>query len=267
MSNGAAALYERNGSIVTVTLNRPREKNAISDELIADLELACERANRDLSVSCMILTATEGVFCAGGNIKDMQAKRGLFGLSAVQTRLGYQCGVQRIPLAFYDLHVPVIAAVNGPAMGAGLDLALMCDLRVASESATFGESFINVGLTAGDGGAWLLQRAVGRAIAFELTLTGDSISARQALEYGLVSRVVPAPELQATARSLAERIARHPPHSIRLNKRLLRESARTDLPTALEIAAGMQAIVQQTRDFGEAVEAVVGKRPGAFRGE
>lgn len=161
----------------------------------------------------------------------------------------------------------IVAAVNGPAVGAGFDLALMCDLRVAAEGATFAESFVRLGLVSGDGGAWWLPRVIGAARAAQMTLTGDPIDARQAADWGIVSQVCPAERLREEALALARRVARHPPLSLRLNKRLLRESERLTLAQSLELAAGLQSIVQHTADQREAVDAFVTKREPRFRGE
>jgi enoyl-CoA hydratase/carnithine racemase len=257
---------DRQGPIVTLTIDDPKTRNALSVTLTQELVAALAEANSDLSVGCIILTGAGDVFCAGGNIKDMYARANHFAGNAAEIRRTYQHGVQTIARALYDCEVPVIAAVNGPAMGAGLDFALMCTIRIAAEKAKFAESFIKLGLTSAAGGAWFLTRAVGASAAAEMALTGDAVDAQQALQMGLVSRVVPADQLLAEANAIAERITRHPVHSVRLNNRLLRESARLDLPAALEIAAAMQAVVQQTEDQYEAVAAAVEKRSPAFKG-
>ncbi|MBV8704451.1 MAG: enoyl-CoA hydratase/isomerase family protein, partial [Acetobacteraceae bacterium] len=163
--------------------------------------------------------------------------------------------------------VPMIAAVNGAAIGAGLDLACMCDIRIAGESARFAESFVKVGLIAGDGGAWLLPRAVGYSKACEMAFTGEIIDAREALACGLVSRVVPDGELLGAARGLAERIAANPSHAVRMTKRLLMEGRNTRMDTLLEMAAAMQSLVHATADHREAVAAFLEKRPARFSGE
>jgi enoyl-CoA hydratase/carnithine racemase len=170
-------------------------------------------------------------------------------------------------LAFERLDVPIIAAVNGPAIGAGLDLACMCDIRIAGQSARFAESFVKVGLIAGDGGAWLLPRAVGFSKACEMAFTGDTINADEALACGLVSRVVPDAELLAAARALAERIATNPAASLRMTKRLLIEGRQTRMDTLLEMAAAMQALAHSTADHREAVTAFLEKRKPNFSGE
>lgn len=258
--------WHQDGSVCTITLNSPDTRNAISVEQSDALVAACERVNGDLSVGCVILAAAGEVFSAGGNIKDMHARRGHFAGSAAENRRYYLNGIQRVARALYGIEVPVIAAVNGPAMGAGFDMCLMADIRIASQKAMFAESFINLGLVSAAGGAWFLTRAVGPAIAAELAFTGDSIDAGRALALGVVSRVVEPDRLLPEAREIAGRIARHAPHSIRLNKRLFRESARADLSLALELAASFQGIVQHTEDQREAVAAVIEKRPAAFDG-
>lgn len=176
----------------------------------------------------------------------------------------YRQGIQQIPNALYQLDVPVICAVNGPAIGAGLDLSCMCDIRIASENATFAESFVRVGIVPGDGGAWLLPRVVGMSKASEMAFTGEAISAGQALACGLVSQVVPPDELLPTARALALKIAANPGGVMRMTKRLLREGQNATLASLLEISAGYQAIAHKTADHREAVTAFVEKRAPRF---
>jgi enoyl-CoA hydratase/carnithine racemase len=158
------------------------------------------------------------------------------------------------------LDVPVIAAVNGPAVGAGLDLACMCDMRIAGDRARFAESFVKMGIIAGDGGAWLLPRIVGYSKACEMAFTGDMLDAQEALACGLVSRLVPDGELLTAARALAERIAANPPYAVRMTKRLLMEGRHVRLDTLLEMAAAMQSLAHTTADHREAVEAFLEKR-------
>lgn len=257
---------ERDGPLAILTIDDPDTRNALSPALTRQLVAACADINADMSVRCAILTATGPVFCAGGNIKDMYARANHFAGNAAEIRRVYLNGVQTIARAFHDLEVPIIAAVNGPAMGAGMDFAVMCTLRIASEKAKFAESFIKLGLTSAAGGSWFLTRAVGQQQAALMTLTGETISAQQAMDLGLVLKVVPPERLLDEARALAARITCHPAHSVRLNTRLLRDSTRLDLPSALEIAAAMQAVVQQTDDQYEAVAAAVEKRTPKFIG-
>lgn len=263
---GEPVLWQQSGPVVTLTLNRAEARNPLDDDVADALVAACDRANRDMSVSCMVLTGAGPAFCAGGNVKAMRSKEGMFGGSPAEMRRGYRHGIQRIPLAFHALEVPVIAAVNGPAMGAGCDLAMMCDIRLASEKAVFAESFVKLGLISGDGGAWLLPRIVGTARARQMTLTAEPVDAARALQWGMVSAVHPAAELAAAAQALAATIAQYPPHSLRLNKRLLRESERQSLEQNLELAAGMQALVQHTADQQEAVAAFLDRRVPQYQG-
>lgn len=264
----AIILYEKDNGIVTLTLNKPDIRNAISgDDMIGALVEAVARINADDEVRCAILTGAGTAFSSGGNVKNMKAGEGMFAGSPYQVRLGYLRGIQRIPLAMYDLEVPIIAAVNGPAIGAGCDLACMCDIRIAGTSARFAESFVKLGIIPGDGGAWFLPRIVGPSKAREMAFTGDPIDANDALACGLVSKVVPDAQLMAEARALAVRIAVNPPHALRMGKRLLRESERSDLRALLDMSASMQALSHKTDDHHEAVAAFLEKRPPKFTGQ
>ena len=164
------------------------------------------------------------------------------------------------------MDIPTIAAINGPAIGAGLDLACMCDIRIASETARFAESFVKVGIVPGDGGAYLLPRVVGMSKALEMSLTGDAITPAEALACGLVSKVVAPTDLMAAARDMAGRIAVNPPQAVRLTKRLLREGQHMRLSALLEMSAAYQALAHGTRDHREAVDAMLEKRAPSFEG-
>ena len=259
-----AVRYEQEGGVVTLTLNEPATRNAISPAIVEALVESVQRINADLGVGCVILTGEGEGFSSGGNVKQMKERAGLFAGSPAEIRRGYLQGIQRIPLALYGLEAPSIAAVNGAAVGAGCDLSTMCDIRIAGRSASFAESFLRVGLVSGDGGAWFLPRAVGLSKAYEMTFTGDFIEAEEAARIGLVSRVVDDDKLMDEARALARRIAAQPVHSLRLTKRLLRDSQHVSLPIALEMASSMQALVQHTHDQHEAVVAFVEKRKPKF---
>jgi enoyl-CoA hydratase/carnithine racemase len=258
---------ERDDAIETWTLNLPDQRNAISgEEMISALVTAADRANRDTAVRAVILTGAGTAFSSGGNIKDMADGAGLFGHTPVVQRAAYRDGIQRIPRALYACEVPLIAAVNGPAVGAGCDLAMMCDLRIASTSAWFAESFVKLGIIPGDGGAFFLPRAVGAARAAEMTLTGDRVDAATALEWGLVSRIVDPDQLLPAALELARRVAVNPPHAVRMAKKLLREAEGRSLDGVLELSAAYQAIAHQTRDHHEAIAAMTEKRTPIFEG-
>ncbi|QZT59616.1 crotonase/enoyl-CoA hydratase family protein [Mycolicibacterium austroafricanum] len=230
-------------AVTTWTINLPHVGNAITGtDFIAALEWVVDTANSDAAVRAVILTGAGKIFSAGGNVKEMADRQGMFGLDAIAQRHAYVDGIQRIPRALARLEVPIVAAVNGPAIGAGCDLAAMCDIRVASERASFAESFVQIGLVPGDGGTWFLQRAIGYERAAEMTLTGDRIDAATALEWGLVSRVVAHDELLTAASELAARIAKNPSHTLRMAKRLLQESRTGLLESTLGMAAAMQPL-------------------------
>ncbi len=260
-----AVSYEQDGGVVTLTLNDPETRNALSPAIIDALIAYVDRINADLGVGCVILTGAGKAFCSGGNVKKIGERTA--GLPApADIRLGYGHGVQRLPAALYNLEAPLIAAVNGAAVGVGCDLAAMCDIRLAGTSARFAESFLRVGLVSGDGGAWFLPRAVGLSKAYEMTFTGDFVDAAQALATGLVSRVVDDERLLAEAMELARRIESQPRHALRLSKRLIRDSQRMDLAASLEMASSMQALAQHTSDHREAMAAIAEKRSPRYEG-
>jgi enoyl-CoA hydratase/carnithine racemase len=261
-------LSEVDGSILTLTLNQPALRNPISDgPTIEALVAAIEAADRDMAVGAVILTGAGSAFSTGGNIQTMRSGGGLNDPVPAQTRRNYRNGIQQLPLLFESIEVPVIAAVNGPAIGAGCDLACMCDVRIAAQSAKFAESFVKLGIVPGDGGAWLLPRIVGFSKASEMALTGDTIDATAALACGLVSQVVPDSELMSAARSLAARIVVNPPHAVRMTKRLLREGRMASLAAILEVSAAAQALCHATADHREAVDAFLEKRKPRFTGK
>jgi enoyl-CoA hydratase/carnithine racemase len=258
----------REGPILILTMNQPESRNAISDvEACMQFVQVCDEVNQDTSISAVILTGAGSSFSAGGNLKKMRDRTGFAPKETpIATRNSYKVSIQRIPLALYELEVPVIAAVNGHSIGVGLDLACMCDIRIASEKATFAESFVKVGIVPGDGGAWLLPRAVGLSKAMELSFTGETISASEALACGLVSKVVAHEQLLDAARELAGRIVCNPGHALRLTKRLLREGQHMQLKSLLELSAAYQAMAHETRDHREALDAFIEKRPPIFNG-
>jgi len=258
-------VYEQAGPIVTLSMDAPESRNALTgNSAPQEFVDACARIAGDLSVRVVVLTGRGSVFSSGGNLKHMQS---LFDQPPSALRQWYREGIQRLATALYNLEVPTIAAVNGPAIGAGCDLTCMCDIRIASETATFAESFVKLGLIPGDGGAWLLPRAVGASKAAEMSFTGDAIGAAEALACGLVSRVVPAERLMAEALALAGRIAANPGTGLRLTKRLLREGQHMRLESLLEMSAGFQAMAHKTAHHVEAVNAFVEKRKPDFSGD
>lgn len=257
---------ERQGAVLVLTMNQPQTRNALTgNTAVQEIVDACQQVTADTSIRAVLLTGAGPVFSSGGNVKDMlryERDRP----SAEKVRDEYRSGIQRIPRALYQLDVPTIAAVNGPAIGAGLDLACMCDIRIAAHSATFAESFVRIGIVPGDGGAWLLPRAVGMSKACEMAFSGAAIDAAEALACRLVSTVVPDDALLETALQLAERICANPGAVLRMTKRLLREAEHNTLESTLEISAAYQAIAHSTAEHHEAVRAFVEKRPPRFSG-
>lgn len=262
-------LYERRDKIAIVTLNRPDTRNAIlTFEDCEALVSALRQAEADPDISVVILTGVGKAFCAGGDLRGMRDRNGIGPLATpADTRANYRRGVQKIPLAIADLEVPIIAAVNGHAIGLGCDLAALCDLRVASNKAKFAASFVKLGIVPGDGGAWILPRVVGVAAAAEMILTGDTYTAEQALQMGLVNRLVEPEHVLSAAIALAERIAVNPRRTVRLAKRLLREAQHARLADVLELSAAFQALAHETADHREALDAFFEERMPDFRGE
>lgn len=259
---------ERRGRVAVLTLNRPERLNALPD--LEDGEAfaaACETLNADRGVSVAVLTGAGRAFSAGGDLKAMAGRSALFEGSGADIRDRYRRVVHRVVRSLYGLEIPLIAAVNGPAMGLGCDIAGLADVRLASTEARFGVPFLRLGLIPGDGGAWLLPRNVGYARAAEMLFTGDAIDADTALAWGLVNRVVAPDRLMDEALALADRIAAQPPQALRMAKSLLRQGREASFDQLLEMSAAVQALAHLTDDHLEGVNAVIEKRPGAFRGE
>jgi enoyl-CoA hydratase/carnithine racemase len=253
--------------IMLVTLNRPDIHNAISHKAMIDEILeVIDIANADKSIRALILTGAGKSFCAGGNVKDMRDKTDMFSGDIESIERGYKEGIQRIPLAFATLEIPAIAAVNGAAVGAGFDMAMMCDIRVASETARFAESFVKLGIIPGDGGAWFLPRKIGPARAAQMALTGAMIDAKTALDWGIISECLPPEELLPRAWQIAKEIAQNPPLAVRQTKKLLQQSESLNLPAMLDLCAKTQAQLHQTSDHLEAVNALLEKRQGHYHG-
>ncbi|MEX1236217.1 MAG: crotonase/enoyl-CoA hydratase family protein [Roseovarius sp.] len=260
-------LFDQRDHVVTLTFNMPDTRNALTDrDLCEAIVDAMHRINADQSVRCAIVTGAGKAFSSGGNLKHMQDKVSIFGGDAIAAKDGYRTGIQRVAKAMWECEVPLIAAVNGPAYGAGCDTTCLCDIRIASTNATFAENFVRVGLISGDGGAWLLPRQIGLSRAAEMTFTAEPIDAATALDWGLVSHVVAPEQLMEEAQALAARIAKNPPRQLRMAKRLLREGLNTRLDTVLELAAAYQGACHQTEDHMEAVASLLEKRDAEFTG-
>lgn len=230
-----------NTGVATLTFDRHDVRNALTGTALAqDIIDTVEWINNDESVAVLIITGNGSSFSAGGNVKDMAEKKGDFSGTPDELEQKYQAGIQRIPLAIDALTVPVIAAINGPAIGAGFDLANMCDFRIASSKAKFGETFINLGLIPGDGGAWFMQRLIGYQKAAELTFTGRVIDADEAMRLGLLLKVVEPEALLDEANILAKSIAEKPRAATRMTKQLMKSAQNTELAEFLKLCAKFQ---------------------------
>ncbi len=243
------------GRIATVTMRRPDVRNALTGTgVLEGLLDSFDRVAADGQVTVVIITGEGPAFSAGGNVKDMRAGRDPFGGDPHRIEQAYQESVLRLMRTVASLDAVTIAAVNGPAVGGGCDLALLCDLRVASASARFAQPVVDLGLIPGDGGAWILPRIVGWQRAAELLFTGRFVEADEALRLDMVLEVVPLHELSDRVAELAGRIAAKPPHAVRLTKRLLRHARTTDFDTFLDMTAAFQAISHHTEDHRRAIE-------------
>ena len=264
-SSEPAVRYTVSQHVATITLNRPEYRNALSPEIIDGLVEALLRAEQDSDVRVLVLTGSGNTFCSGGNLKEIQE-----GVEQNRTPSDivrwYKDGVHRIPLTIASLDKPLIAAVNGYALGAGCDLALMCDFRIAADSAKFGQLFVKVGLAPGDGGAYYLTRLVGLEKTLELVLTGDIIDAAEALRIGLVGRVVSTDALAAEVDTFAQKLAAGASQAQWLSKRAVYASLHQDLKAHLDMMAFVQALLDKTDDHREALAAFAAKREPVFKG-
>jgi 2-(1,2-epoxy-1,2-dihydrophenyl)acetyl-CoA isomerase len=248
----------REGAVLTITLNRPDVLNALNKVVHDQLHAALEQA-KESSVRAVVITGAGRGFCVGQDLQDFSA-----GTGSVTDNL--RDNYHRNVLAIRALEKPVIAAVNGPAAGAGMSLALACDVRVASEAASFVPAFINIGLVPDSGGTWLVRRLLGTARAFEWLATGRRLSADESRQWGLVSEVTSAEELPTRALEIAQLFAAMPTRAVWETKRLLDAAETSTFEQQLELEAATQAVMTQTPDFTEGVAAFLGKREASFTG-
>ena len=252
---------EQEDGVATVTMNRPERKNAFNDLMLVECHAALDQASRDRATRVIVLTGAGDAFCTGGDVAGMGEA-----ISPVDRKALLWDKMQAIPRLVERIEQPVIAMVNGDAIGGGMDVALMCDMRIASQKARFSEAYVRIGLVPGDGGSYFLPRLVGMAKALELLLTGDFIDGIEAARLGVVNRAVPPERLRDETYALARKIASRPPLAVRLTKRLTYQSARADLSGALDAASSHVVLVQQSEDHVEAVKAFLEKRPGRYSG-
>jgi len=254
-------LYEKRDGMATITINRPQAMNALNEETIPEILSRLEDAEKDENVRVIVITgAGEKAFCAGLDLKPM---RDINVIKAVEmSRRG-----QKLTLAIEEVGKPVIAAINGYALGGGLELAMACDIRIASEKARIGQPEVNVGLIPGWGGTQRLPRLVGKGIAKELIFTGKMIDAKTAERIGLVNMVVPPEKLMSAVEELAKVIMSKPPIAIRLAKELINSSIETDQGTGLVHEAEAFGILSSTEDYREGVSAFIEKRKPEYKGK
>ena len=259
--------YEISENIATITLDREEFRNAYTNEMIDSIVNVLNDAEANDEVKCVIVTGAGSTFSAGGDIKLMKKREGMFAGDPVHLRNQYLRGIQRIPRRFARFEKPVIAAINGPAVGAGLDLACMCDIRVAANGARFGSTFVKIGLIPGDGGAYLLSRVVGFSRALDLMLTGRLIDTLEAERIGLVTEIAIEQDVMVLARKRARKICDNAPLAVRLTKSAAYQSWDLSLEAALNLAATYQSIAHNTDDHIEGLEAMLeGRKPEFGKG-
>ena len=255
-------LYEVSDRVATITLNRPDKLNAFTGEMIDTWASSLAKAQADEQVNVIVVTGNGRAFCAGGDV----ARMGDGEPTPLQHKNQLWDHIHRIPKTLEGVDKPVIAMVNGLTVGAGMGMSLMCDVRIAAESARFSTGYVRVGLVPGDGDTYFLPRLVGSAKALELLWTADFIEAADALRLGIVNRVVPDAQLKEATYAFAKQIADGPQVPIRMIKRLVYQSLRLDLRTHLDLVSSHMAVVRRTEDHAEGVAAFKEKRPAKFKG-
>ncbi len=240
-----------------IVLDRPERMNAFTFEMIDAWHAALQRCRSDDSVKAVIVTGTGTAFCSGGDVVEMGER---LEQTPEQRKNELFQRIERIPLALEDLDKPVIAAVNGVATGAGMDMALMCDIRYAAQSARFAETYIKVGLVPGAGGAHFLPRLVGVSKALELFFTGDFVDAQEALRLGIVNRVFPDATLMQEVEAIARRICEAPPLTLRMIKRAVYQGMRNDLRTNLDLVSSHYAVITASQEHRDLVRRFIAAR-------
>lgn len=259
-------LYTVDGHVATITLNRPETLNAFTALMLEEWTDALHKSQRDDNVWVVVVTGSGRGFCSGGNVKGFaqKADQDVPPLHTQRNHMRY--GVHQVPRAVAHLDKPYIAAVNGPAAGAGMDMASMADIRIASDKAKFVMSYVNMGLVTGDGGAYFLPRIVGLSQAYELMWSGETIDAQEALRIGYVNHVVPHERFPQFVKEYAGKLASKPPVAVQLIKRAVRKGLTTDLENTLDYLEWAMLICRSTEDAQEGPRAWRDKRSPVFTG-
>jgi len=265
MSEYREIRYEVDEHVATITFNRPDQRNPISVEMLDEVGRAVRASQEDDDVRVLVITGAGRAFCSGGDVKSMAqvAASGGGAVAARQEQVGL---IQETQLLLRRFPKVLIAAVNGAAYGAGLDLACAADFRLAADTARFCEVYVRLGLAPGGGGAWLLPRIVGLTNALDMVLSGEPIDAATALRYGLVSRVVPADELPAATREFAERFVLSAPRGVQVAKRAVLRGLEMSFEAALDFIRPQVGILRQTEDHKEGLRALRERRLPRFEG-
>lgn len=257
----------KNSHQLWITLNNPDQMNAITTPMIESLTGVLKYADFDKSIRVIVLTGAGKSFCAGGDIKAMEEKSGMFEGESNELRMRYMHGIQQIPRCIEEISTPVIALVNGAAIGAGCDLAMMCDLRVGNSFSKFGETFTRLGLVPGDGGTFFLQRVIGYSKAMQMFLTAEIYEGKKAHEFGLTNFLFEDSKTVEETEKLADVIAKMAPIAQSMTKKAMKISYLHDLHTSLDVLSTFQGITQRSHDHFEALSAFKEKRPANFKSE
>lgn len=255
-------LVDIQNNIQTITLNRPEKMNAFNTQMINEWVNALNEAQQNDNVHVVVVTGAGDAFCSGGDVNDMQQSEG----TPLDVKNFLWKDIHRVAFATQSMDKPIITAINGVAVGAGLDMTLMSDIRTMSSGAKISEGYVKVGLVPGDGGAYFLPRLIGQSKALELLWTGRFIHAEEALNLGIVNHVFPKETLMQETYKLAEEIARGPQIAIRMMKRAVRQSLKSDLETSLDLISSHMSVVMATEDHKEGVNAFLEKRKPEFKG-
>ncbi len=256
--------YEKLKHTLWITLNNPSTSNSINYLMIDLLISKLRDAEVDSEVRVVVLTGEGKNFCSGGDLDSMQKKQEMFQGESDELRRRYEQGIQGLSRAVEIFSKPLIGMINGAAAGAGCDLSCMCDIRIGTAETKFLESFVKIGLVPGDGGTFFLQRIVGYAKAMEMTLTGRTVLADEALQMGLLNKIFSSTELKRETQKIADAIASNAPVAVQMSKKAMKISYLHDLQTSLDLLAAYQGITQRTADHDEAMNAIIEKRNPIF---